>query len=174
MVRPLIILAGIPGSGKSTWANQFIQVNPRYRVVSTDQCRATLYGNEATQGHWSQVWSQVLVGWQRGLEAIAQGQLDGLIYDATNTSRRQRCAAIAAARQLGFSPITLYWFDVPLELALSRNQNRSRQVPAEVIERMHRQLQGAPPAQADGAEGVIHLSLADLPYQVARLGSQPG
>jgi predicted kinase len=102
------------------------------------------------------------VGWQAGIDEIAQGQLDGLIYDATNASRRQRCAAIAAARQLGFAPITLYWFDVPLELALVRNQERSRQVSTEVIERMHRQLQGAPPDLADGVDLVVRLTLADL------------
>jgi predicted kinase len=102
------------------------------------------------------------VGWQAGIDEIAQGQLDGLIYDATNASRRQRCAAIAAARQLGFAPITLYWLDVPLELALVRNQGRLRQVPAEVIERMHRQLQGAPPDLADGVDLVLRLTPADL------------
>ncbi len=161
-MSPLIVLVGIPGSGKSTWARQFVQTHPRYRIISTDQCRATLFGDEATQGPWSQVWQQVLASLHDGFEAIAQGQLDGLIYDATNASRRQRCAAIAAARQLGFAPITLYWFDVPLELALQRNLTRSRQVPTEVIERMHRQLQGAPPDPSDGGNQVVRLTPKDV------------
>jgi predicted kinase len=155
---PLIVLVGIPGSGKSTWGRQFCAACPRYQIVSTDQIRATLYGDEAIQGDWSQIWARVLQEWQRGYGAIAAGDLDGLIYDATNARRRDRRIAITVARELGFAPIAIYWFDVPLALALARNQARSRQVPTEVIERMHRQIAGAPPGVEEGVDQVVRLT----------------
>lgn len=142
---PLLLLVGLPGSGKSTWAAQFIRDNPGYRIVSTDAIRAELYGNAAVQGEWRQVWGEVQQRWREGLQDIATGQLDGLIYDATNACRRQRRSVIAAARALGYGPIFVYWFDVPLSVCLRRNCLRQRQVPEEVINRMHRQLEGAPP-----------------------------
>jgi predicted kinase len=160
---PLIVLVGIPGSGKSTWCRQFCADCPRYRVVSTDHIRATLYGDEAIQGDWPQIWARVLQEWQWGYKEIAAGNLDGLIYDATNARRRDRRAAIAVARQLGFAPIAIYWFDVPLALALARNQVRSRQVPTEVIERMYRQIEGAPPGVEEGVEQVVRLTGTDFP-----------
>ncbi len=153
----LLLLVGLPGSGKSFWAQQFVTAQPGYRVVSTDAIRAALYGSEAVQGDWQQVWRQVLTQWQQGLTAIHQGQAVGVIYDATNARRRYRREAIAAARTLGFTQITLGWFDLPLAVALARNQTRSRQVPQAVIETMHRQMQAAPPTLAEGVDRIVKL-----------------
>ncbi|MGB3138780.1 MAG: AAA family ATPase [Nodosilinea sp.] len=154
---PMLILVGIPGSGKSTWAKQFIASNCGYWIVSTDNIRARLYGSEAVQGDWRQIWQQVIAQWQQGNEAIRRQEIKGVIYDATNARRRHRREAIAAARQIGFAPIALGWFDVPLSTALERNEGRSRQVPADVIAAMHRQIQGAPPSTAEGVERVLVL-----------------
>jgi len=157
------MLVGVPGSGKSTWARDFVLTHPRYRVVSTDNLRAQLYGDEAVQGDWHQIWQQVVIQWWQGVVAIHQGELEGVIYDATNARRRHRRAAIAAARQAGFSPITLVWFDVPLSLALERNRGRSRQVPIDVVATMHRQLQGAPPSVQEGVDRVLVLKPDSYP-----------
>lgn len=97
------MLVGLPGSGKSTWAREFVATHPRYRIVSTDAIRALLYGDEAIQGDWRQVWQGVMTEWRRGLGDMAQGTIDGIIYDATNAQRRQRRQVIATARGLGFA-----------------------------------------------------------------------
>jgi len=158
--RPIVfmLLVGIPGSGKSTWAQQFLAGHPHYQVVSTDQIRAELYGDAAIQGDWRRVWQQVRHRWQQGVEQITRGHLEGVIYDATNTRRGHRRQTIAIARGLGFDHLTLVWFDVPLEVGLRRNQLRSRQVPAEVIVKMHRQLQGAPPTLAEDVNQILHFA----------------
>lgn len=167
---PLLMLVGVPGSGKSTWARDFVLANPRYRIVSTDAIRAQLYGDEAIQGDWLRIWQQVVAQWQQAIAAIHQGELEGVIYDATNARRRHRREAIAAARQTGFTYITLVWFDVPLSVAIERNRGRgsktdregsSRQVPNDIIATMHRQLQGAPPSVQEGVDRVLVLG-ADL------------
>lgn len=157
------MLVGIPGSGKSTWARGFVLAQPRYTIVSTDSLRGKLYGDEAVQGDWAVIWRGVMAQWQQGVAAIQRGELNGVIYDATNARRRHRRAAIAAARQIGFAPITLVWFDVPLSLALERNRGRLRQVPAEIIATMHRQLQGAPPSVAEGGDRVLRLQPDSYP-----------
>ncbi len=153
----LLILVGIPGSGKSTWARDFVLAQPRYRIVSTDATRAALYGDEAIQGDWGQIWQRVLTDWREGIGAIRRGELDGVVYDATNTRRKNRRGAIASARDLGFTAITLVWFDLPLSLALGRNRGRSREVPTDVIAAMHRQLQGAPPSVQEGCDHLLVL-----------------
>lgn len=160
---PLLILVGIPGSGKSTWASQFVAANSGYRIVATDAIRGELYGDEAIQGDWRQIWRQVSFQWQQGIESIRQGDLEGLIYDATNAKRRHRREAIAAARALGFTPITLAWFDVPLSVALERNRRRSQPVPPDIIAAMHRQIQGAPPSVSEGVEQVLRLPANSYP-----------
>jgi predicted kinase len=118
MAVPLLVLVGIPGSGKSTWANDRV-ASGRYHLVSTDAIRAELYGSEACQGDWRQIWQRVLVQWHQGVAAIYRGDLEGVIYDATNARRRHRREAIAAARAAGFDTITLVWFDIPLDSGAS-------------------------------------------------------
>jgi predicted kinase len=157
----LILLVGIPGSGKSTWARQYLQEHHDYQLVSTDQIRAELYGNEAVQGDWQQVWQRVVMLWQQGIEQIRQGQSAGVVYDATNARRRNRRQAIATARELGFDAILLIWFDVPLGVALKRNRMRSRQVPPDIVARMHRQLRGAPPSLSEDVDQILHFAAAE-------------
>jgi len=152
-----IMLVGIPGSGKSTWADRFQTVHPDYCLVSTDQIRAQLFGHEALQGGWHLVWQQVQAQWQMGIESIHQGARTGVIYDATNARRRYRRHAIATARMMGFNTLTLVWFDLPLGVCLRRNQQRSRRVPPQVIVKMHRQLRGAPPSLTEGVEFILRV-----------------
>lgn len=149
---PLILLIGLPGSGKSTWAKNFVFQHPAYHWVSTDSIRARLHGDEAEQGDWLTIWRTVQAQWRTDVAAIRQGQLAGTLYDATNVRRRYRRDAIALARQIGYTHITACWFDVPLEICLHRNRHRSRQVPEEIIYRMHRQLTGAPPTLGEGID----------------------
>lgn len=150
----LWLLVGLPGSGKSTWAGLFTATNPDFGLTSTDAVRARLYGDEAIQGQWGQVWGQVQREWQ---VAIQQGT-QNVIYDATNARRRYRREAIAAARQLGFTRISACWFDVPLAVCLERNRQRNRQVPEAVIHTMQRQLSGAPPSLLEGFDAIIRLT----------------
>jgi predicted kinase len=85
------------------------------------------------------------------------GRLQGVIFDATNARRRHRREVLALGRQIGFSTIIGIWFDVPLYLCLQRNRHRSRQVPEEVILRMARQLQGAPPSLSEDLDCLIQM-----------------
>lgn len=158
MKIPLVFLIGLPGSGKSTFAACLTAACPGYRLISTDTIRANLFGDEAIQGLWLPVWREVQCQWQQAVQQIEAGQAVGAIYDATNAERRQRREAIALARLIGFTLITGLWFDIPLALCLQRNQQRDRQVPEEVIQRMQRQLQGAPPTVQDGFDRLVRCT----------------
>lgn len=154
---PLWMLIGLPGSGKSTWAQQFQQASGAIAVISTDQIRAELFGHEATQGPWPRVWSQVTQELQWVVSQAQQQTVPGAIYDATNAQRKVRRRVIQTALAMGFTRLLAVWVDVPLEECLKRNQTRSRQVPSEVIRAMHRQLSGAPPHPDEGFAAVYRL-----------------
>jgi predicted kinase len=153
----LFFLIGLPCSGKSYLAQHLITQHPECQIISTDTIRAKLFGDEAAQGAWLQVWGEVE---RQFLQAITQKQ--AAIYDATNAKSRHRRAAIARARELGFSEITGLWLDISLDMCIERNQQRQRQVPEEVILQMHHQLQGAPPSLEDGFDSLIVLGEGDL------------
>ncbi|OZH52882.1 ATPase AAA [Hydrocoleum sp. CS-953] len=149
----LIILIGLPASGKSTLAKKILTRYPQCQLVSTDAIRAQLFGDEAIQGPWLQVWQQVQ---QQFHEAVSQTSL--AIYDATNAQRGGRKEVINLARETGFSHITGIWLDKSLELCLQRNKQRKRQVPEEVIIKMYRQLTDAPPSCEEGLDELKRIT----------------
>lgn len=143
----LIILIGLPASGKSTLARKIVTRYPQCQLISTDAIRTQLFGDEAIQGPWLQVWQQVQ---QQFYQAVRQTSL--AIYDATNAQRRQRRQVIDLAVESGFSHLTGLWLDKSLDLCLKRNRQRQRQVPEEVIMKMYRQLTDAPPSCEEGLD----------------------
>jgi predicted kinase len=146
----LFLLIGLPGSGKSTVAKQLLAECPQMQLISTDVIRGQLFGSEVIQGPWLLIWEEVERQFQ---QAIATGKT--AIYDATNAQRRNRRELITLARDSGFAHITGIWVQTPVWLCLARNQRRDRQVPEEIILRMHRQLRDAPPSLEEGLDCLI-------------------
>ncbi|WP_416669083.1 AAA family ATPase [Egbenema bharatensis] len=157
----LLLLVGLPGSGKSSLVRSMQQTGSGLVVISTDAIRARLFGDEAIQGEWLWIWREVGRQFRQAVQWIQEGKAQIAIYDATNTKRSYRKDAIALAHSAGFTQIVTLWLDVPLEVCLRRNQQRDRQVPEDVIQQMHRQLTGAPPHPNEGIEGlIVYRSLA--------------
>ena len=154
-VPQLILLIGLPGSGKSTFAQQLVTQSPKSQVISTDAIRSQLFGDEAIQGSWLPVWKQVQQQFSYAVEQINLGNITRAIYDATNAARKYRRRAIELARRTGFIEIIGIWLDTPVELCLERNCRRQRQVPEAIILQMQRQLQDAPPTLAEGLDRLI-------------------
>lgn len=150
-------MIGLPGSGKSTWADQFCKQRPDYELIATDTIRYQLFGDEAIQGEWRLVWREVQRRLKVARDAIALNQLTGVVYDATNARRRHRREFLEAAQSHGYDPIHALWLDTPLAVCLARNQSRARTVPPEVIEKMHRQLSDAPPGEAEGFASIKRI-----------------
>lgn len=153
---PLIILIGLPGSGKSSFA-QRLQAHPGWRLISTDAIRTNLFGDQGIQGPWLKVWHEVSREFQEAAQSIQQGEAREAVYDATNVVRKSRREAIALARESGFTHLTGIWLNEPLDVCLQRNQQRDRQVPEAVIERMNRRLWGAPPSIQEGFDCLIEM-----------------
>ncbi|MGL4618796.1 AAA family ATPase [Chroococcidiopsis sp.] len=154
----LILLVGLPGSGKSTLVGQLVAADPKLQLISTDKIRERLFGNEVIQGEWLLVWREVQRQFQRATIQISRGEVSTAIYDATNAQRRHRREVIVYARAAGFKQIVGLWVDTPVWLCLARNRRRDRQVPEEVILRMHRQLRDAPPSLSEGLDCLLRSS----------------
>ncbi|TAF04571.1 MAG: adenylyl-sulfate kinase [Nostocales cyanobacterium] len=147
----LLLLIGLPGSGKSTLAKRLLTECPQIQLISTDAIRGQLFGSQATQGHWLLIWREIERQFQQATTADIS-----TIFDATNAQRRHRREIIELAREIGFTHITGLWVKTPVWLCLTRNKRRDRQVPEEVILRMHRQLRDAPPSLEEGLDEIIY------------------
>ncbi len=137
-------LIGPPGSGKSTLARRIAQELPSSVIISTDQLRATLYGDPAHQGSWQEIFA---LAQQQVEQAHAEGW--PIVYDATNARRPWRVEWLRA-----FAALPLDWIgwhlQTPLAICQQWNQSRQRRVPPLVVERFHQALIQCPPTCQEG------------------------
>lgn len=135
MNRPsLILLVGIPGSGKTTYAQTYMRKTPNAVHLSSDEIRKELYGDENIQGNPGDVFSLMQ---KRAIEALNNGR--DVIYDATNITRKDRAGIIGVCPK--FTKIECHIIWAPIEVCVERDAKRERTVGKEVIDRMLKRFQ---------------------------------
>jgi len=136
MCRPtLILLVGVPGVGKSTYAKNYISEGTKTSVhLSSDKIREELYGNESIQGDPAEVFSLMQ---KRAVEALKEGH--DVIYDATNVTRRDRASIIGICPK--FAKIEAHVIWAPIEECIKRDSARDRTVGKAVIDKMLKRFQ---------------------------------
>jgi predicted kinase len=137
-VTNLIILAGIPGCGKSTWARQFFDL--KYKIVSTDEIRKRSFGSlkaaHADEGDRKQINNlHVFDAFHREIREALEHGVD-VIADATNLTKSARTILLNIAEATG-AQAHLVLFKNLFE-ATTRNAARDEdaQVPADVMDHM--------------------------------------
>ena len=126
----LIVLGGLPASGKSTYAEMLREINPTFQRVCPDLIRKALYGDENIQGDGTRVF-QIAHRDIREYGSIGAN----VIFDATNINADRRKALVKEMRPY-FDIIIFKWFHTPIDICLERNQKRERKVSEDVLWRM--------------------------------------
>ena len=128
--QEIIVMCGLPGSGKSKWAEIYSKAYPEYTVVSTDTIRKEKFGDESDQ---SNNWLVFVTAYSKILEIIKEGGC--AIFDATNLRKKDRKKIVKFFSDKGVN-LKLVWMATPIEICKLRNKQRTRVVPEEVIDRM--------------------------------------
>ena len=164
MIRPsLILLVGIPGSGKTTYAKNYIEQNSNTLHLSSDAIRKELYGNENIQGNPVDVFSLMQ---KRAIEVLNNGC--NVIYDATNITRKDRSSIIGVCPKFAKIECHIIW--APIEVCIERDAARDRTVGKEVIDKMLKRFQA--PYYDEGIDEIqivrSDYSLIDTYYDKCR------
>ena len=133
----LIVMCGLPASGKSTYTNWLVESGV-FCAVCPDSIRGELYGDENIQGDGKQVFAIA----HARLKDLGKGK-NNVVFDATNTNKKHRKEFVKEMRPY-FDVIILKWFSTPIDICLKRNAERERQVPEEVIHRMNQNFFNKP------------------------------
>lgn len=136
----LLILRGIPGCGKSTFAHQWLKEGERRARVNRDDIRMQFFGKETgvdenmvTQIEHQQVDMLLKSGYS-------------VVVDDTNIRFQYISAFVKIAAKHGV-PVAVKQFDVALATAYAQNAHRAaaggRDVPEHVIEKMYKSLKSS-------------------------------
>lgn len=131
MAQPrVIVLIGLPGSGKSTWL-----AARALPALSSDAVRRLLWGEENDQRDNARVFAALRCLLRQRL-AIG---MPATYMDATHLRPWERRPYFPLAKRYGATVEALF-FDVPLEVCLERNRRRERVVPEETVRAMAARL----------------------------------
>lgn len=128
----LVVLIGVSGSGKSSFAKKHFK---KTEILSSDECRALVSDDENKQTATNDAFDVLFY--------IAGKRLkNGLltVIDATNVQKEARKSLINLAREYHCLPVAIV-LDMPEELCEERNQNRpDRNFGGHVIRQQRSQL----------------------------------
>lgn len=133
-MKKVIILKGLPASGKSTWAKEFLAKNKgAYKRVNKDDLRAML-----DDGHWSKANEQFVLRQRDALILAALEDGKHVIVDDTNLHPKHE----QQVRQLvrGKAEVEVRFFEADVDECIERDAGRAKSVGAKVIRQMHRQF----------------------------------
>lgn len=138
-------MIGIPGSGKSTYAESL-----GCRIVCPDDIREAGIRDSAEAFEVSRMMIAHL---------LSQGE--NVVFDATNTLRQYRAETIAAGKPHA-DRVVCVWMDTPLEVCIARHYERVQHgvrttLPDSVIVRMSEQLADNPPELSEGFDEIVRI-----------------
>lgn len=134
----LILTIGIPGSGKTTWVQEYVKEHPYTKVVSSDSVRKEKTGIEDSiddPGFNNMIHDEA----RKKVKEILENPLNYggnagmgpvIIVDSTNVDVEEWIKY----RELGPSIMIAKVFEIDPEEAMKRQSGRERQVPKRVLD----------------------------------------
>ncbi len=152
----LVVLIGVSGSGKSTFARKHFR---RTEILSSDDCRALVSDDENNQAATNDAFAVMhFIASKR----LAAGKLT--VIDATNVQAEARKPLVALAREFHCLPVAIV-LAVSERIAHDRNRARpDRDFGPHVIRQQAQQLRRA--LRALEREGFRHVHLLRTPEDI--------
>lgn len=129
MTKYIVILCGIPTSGKSTWTKKFIASSPDSQSVSRDEIRENLFGKDywkrqANKRNYAYSITQdekfITQVFDKTVRTLLEGNTKHIILDNTHCKESYLTQAISKYEKEG-CVICIKFFKIPMWKAYYRN-----------------------------------------------------
>lgn len=130
----LIIMCGLPASGKNTWIKDFLKKNSAdYTVVELDEIRSEIFGHQ-----FHRPAEHFIIGIAKSFARLLLKQGKNVIINSTGLTQAIRNEWISMGEEYNCD-IKVVWVKTPLKECLKRNNKRSKDkvVPNDVIVSMN-------------------------------------
>lgn len=128
----LILMSGVAGSGKSTYADRYAREHDNFIIISTDDTRYELYQKYVLSRKEEDIVQKTIR--DRIIEASKENK--NVIFDSAIVKNKSKIKLYNKYKEY-FDEISLIILDTSLKECLNRNSKRTRKVPEEVIREMY-------------------------------------
>ena len=131
-MNTLIVLSGVPGSGKSYFSQALKRAKKKHvYIVSSDELRLNILGNQQDLSEDELVWKI----YYSLVEAYSVDKNGIVILDATHSKKVYRLDNIMPFRHL-YNQVDLVCFRLDKELVLEQNKGRENPIPKDSLLRL--------------------------------------
>lgn len=131
-MQKIIMLKGLPASGKSTWAKEKINENSNYIRINKDDIR------ESITGKWTSKKEKIVISIRNSLIKAGISLGKNVIIDDTNLNPKHEQSLKTLAQELGVEfEINDSFLKVPVEECVERDIKRDKSVGYKVIYKMY-------------------------------------
>lgn len=150
----MICLAGLPGSGKTTWAKEYLKHHPDILYFSPDVYYERINGDDCDRSNTFEAWMAMF-------RDIHTAELTGrdVLIDSDNLTYAQRNQWVEWFP--GFNQRELFYFEELFEDCVKRMKQRRRKVPIEVMKEKAKKWQNPRFTANDWAEWDV---IRQIPY----------
>lgn len=158
----LLILQGLPGSGKSSWAKEFIKDKSDWVRVNRDELRSMRYP------YWVPKQESLITEWEDFCVKSALDKGYNVILDATNLNKDRIKNKVKERFARDDLKVEYKFFDVPLETCINNDLKRENSVGEKVIRGMYEKYLKPNPAVYDEDPNLDECIICDIDGTLAK------
>lgn len=160
----ILILKGLPASGKSTWAKQYCIKNKNWVRVNRDDLR------HMRGDYWIPKQEKLINDWENHcvLDALQKGY--NVILDSTNLNKERNEARVRMYKEAFPELAVEYkWFKIELEECIQRDLQRSNSVGEKAIRKIYERYLAPPVKTYKEDTSLVHCVIFDVDGTLAKM-----
>lgn len=167
-IGQIIMTKGLPSSGKSTWAKEYVLTHPGSMRLNKDELREMLHAGKHTKYNEKQV-----LQYRDALTRLALAAKKTVIIDDTNLNPIHQETMAKIAKEYGVPLVIQSFMEVPLDECIMRDKKREKMVGEKVIRGMYNQYVRKAPVMVERDPRLPMAIVCDIDGTLALFEGNP-